>query len=147
MNPKISQKTLVVRAVEALANDSAGNFARYFPDQLPTTDGIPKISELKSCSKAGSSRALTRGSLAISPNGEILASADSILDRTIKIWDLRTGKVLRTLTGHSDSVVAVAFSSDSQQLVSGSKDTTIRIWDLHTGELVRTVMGHFDSKS
>ena len=103
MNPKISQKTFVVWAVEALANDSAGNFARYFPDQLPTTDGIPKTSELKSCSKTGSSRALTGGSLAISPNGEILASADSILDRTIKIWDLHTGELVRTVMGHSDS--------------------------------------------
>lgn len=51
-------------------------------------------------------------------------------DGTIKIWDLATGKLLRTLTGHSEVVLSVAISPDGQTIVSGSDDKTIKIWRL-----------------
>jgi WD40 repeat protein len=47
-------------------------------------------------------------SVAITPNGRRVVSAS--LDETLKIWDLQSGKELKTLTEHSDSVHAVAIS-------------------------------------
>ncbi len=47
------------------------------------------------------------------------------LDNTIKIWDIDTGKVQRTLFGHIEGVWAVA--SDKLRLVSGSHDRTIKV--------------------
>ena len=49
-------------------------------------------------------------------------------DNTIKIWNLQTGELKNTLTGHTDLVYAVAISPDGQTLVSGSKDNTIKMW-------------------
>ena len=49
---------------------------------------------------------------------------------------------IRTLSGHSDSVMAVAISPDGQTLASGSRDKTVMLWDLHTGRLIHTLLGH-----
>ena len=49
-------------------------------------------------------------------------------DEAIKIWDVQSGKVLKTLIRHEDSVCSVAISQDSKLIVSGSDDKAIRIW-------------------
>ncbi|KAI0328083.1 WD40 repeat-like protein [Cubamyces sp. BRFM 1775] len=62
------------------------------------------------------------------------------LDNTIKIWDIETGKVQRTLFGHIEGVWAVA--SDKLRLVSGSHDRTIKVWSREEGNCTATLVGH-----
>ncbi|MFB2917921.1 WD40 repeat domain-containing protein [Aerosakkonema funiforme] len=64
--------------------------------------------------------------IAFNPDGQTIASGSR--DNTIKIWNLRTSKVIRTLEGHSEDVNALAFSSDGLTLVSSSDDGTIKVW-------------------
>jgi len=59
-------------------------------------------------------------------DGQTLASASE--DKTIKIWRLSTGELLRTLSGHSQGVWSVAISPDGQTVVSGGYDGTIKLW-------------------
>ncbi|OSC97658.1 WD40 repeat-like protein [Trametes coccinea BRFM310] len=62
------------------------------------------------------------------------------LDNTIKIWDIESGKVQRTLFGHIEGVWAVA--SDKLRLVSGSHDRTIKVWSREEGNCTATLVGH-----
>lgn len=63
-------------------------------------------------------------------------------DKTIKIWDLDTGKEVRTLTGHTDGIRCLQF--DDSKLISGSMDRTLKVWNWRTGECLATYTGHSD---
>jgi WD40 repeat protein len=79
-------------------------------------------------------------SVSFSPDGQTLATGSE--DKTIKLWNLATGKEIRTLRGHQSSVWSVSFSPDGQTLASGSLDNTIKLWNLATGKEIRTLQGH-----
>lgn len=76
-------------------------------------------------------------SVRFSPDGLTLASCS--YDKTVKVWDVKTGQEIHTLRGHSDRVLSLTLSPDGQLLVSCSADKTIKIWSLFTGELIRTI--------
>ena len=59
-------------------------------------------------------------------------------DRTVRVWDMATGRCLRALEGHQEAVAAVAVSVEGSRAVSASLDGTVRAWDLATGKLTRT---------
>nr|WP_265276349.1 serine/threonine-protein kinase [Nostoc sp. KVJ3] len=78
--------------------------------------------------------------LAITPDSNTLASGSD--DKTIKLWDLNTQKVLATLSGHSQAVKSVAFSPDGQILATASDDKTIKLWQVETLKEISTLLGH-----
>jgi WD40 repeat protein/uncharacterized caspase-like protein len=82
-------------------------------------------------------------SISFSPDGRILVSAG--FDKSLKMWDVASGRELRTLTGHTGRVKAVAFSPDGRAVLSGSDDNTLKLWDPADGRVLRTFTGHRDS--
>ena len=67
----------------------------------------------------------------LSPDGKLMATTGVAGNRqAIIVRDFATGRTLRTLLGHEDEVVSLAFSRDSARVVSGSADGTARVWDL-----------------
>jgi WD40 repeat protein len=48
-------------------------------------------------------------------------------DATIKVWCLRTGNCLRTLTGHEDRVLCLFWDDEHEKMLSGSTDRTIKV--------------------
>lgn len=68
-------------------------------------------------------------------NDMVLASSNDFASR---VWSL-DGKLRRTLTGHSNKVLAVKFLSSANRVVSGSHDRTLKIWDLNRHACIRTL--------
>jgi WD40 repeat protein len=78
--------------------------------------------------------------VAITPNGRWALSGSH--DRTLKLWDLETGSLIRSFVGHTDSIYTVAVTPDGHIVLSGSADRTVRLWDLQTGRLLHTFAEH-----
>lgn len=61
------------------------------------------------------------------------ALATGTADGIVRLWDLRSGQVQRTLQGHTSAVTCLQF--DDVHLATGSRDRSIRIWDLRMGNI------------
>lgn len=70
-------------------------------------------------------------SVAFAPEGGRVASAGQ--DRTIRLWDILTGKQIRQFDGHGDTINCVAFSPDGRWIASASVDRTVRLWTVGSG--------------
>ena len=62
------------------------------------------------------------------------------LDNTIKLWDVWTGRDIKTFFGHVEGIWALA--ADTLRIVSGSEDRMVKIWDPRMGVCERTFTGH-----
>ncbi|MGW7362014.1 protein kinase domain-containing protein [Streptomyces sp. NPDC054841] len=76
----------------------------------------------------------------VTPDGRLAVTGEY---GPIQLWDLTTGRCLRTLEGHKDghytNVRSVDLSSDGRFAVSSGEDKTVRFWDLSDGRCLRTL--------
>ncbi|WJW70306.1 AAA-like domain-containing protein (plasmid) [Candidatus Chlorohelix allophototropha] len=80
-----------------------------------------------------------------SPDSKLVATGGS--DGVVRLWDSATGKLVRTLEGHTNLVGMSGndgFSPDGQRLVTGSYDKTAIIWEVASGKQLVTLQGHAD---
>lgn len=70
-------------------------------------------------------------------DGQVVSASG---DRTVKVWDVKTGHCLKTITGHLKGIACVQY--DGRRIVSGSSDDSVRIFDRVTGAEVALLRGH-----
>ncbi len=82
--------------------------------------------------------------LRFTPNSDqlIVSGGSAGLGGEIVLWDIASGKKLKTFSGHSDTVYVAVVSEDGKTLASGSYDQKIILWDFKTGEILHTLSGH-----
>jgi WD40 repeat protein len=78
--------------------------------------------------------------VAIDASGRLVAAARE--DRSIGLWDVKTGALQAELRKHENVVNALAFSPDGKMLASGGDDRTAILWDIPSGKSKRTLKGH-----
>jgi WD40 repeat protein/serine/threonine protein kinase len=78
-------------------------------------------------------------SISVSFDGRFALSGGA--DNKIKLWDVVSGKCLRTFEGHKGSVNSVCFSLDGRYALSGSDDCTLMFWDIFSGKCLFTMAG------
>src|SRR5438874_2456344 len=66
-------------------------------------------------------------SAAFSPDGTQLVTAAA--DKTVRLWNVGSGQVMRALTGHQAPVTAALFSPDGRRVLSCGGDRVLKIWD------------------
>jgi WD40 repeat protein/tRNA A-37 threonylcarbamoyl transferase component Bud32 len=76
------------------------------------------------------------------PGSNLVAVASGA---TVRLVDLDTGQELRRLTGHTDTIRAVAVSKDGSRLATGADDRTVRLWDTQNGRELLRCNGHTGS--
>lgn len=67
---------------------------------------------------------------ALSPDEKLLATG-SYGDLKVRLFSVKTGKLLKVFEGHTKLIDTLVFSKDNKKLISGSPDQTIYIWNLN----------------
>ena len=75
--------------------------------------------------------------IAFSPDGGQLASASR--DKTIKLWNLKTGELLRSISGAEQQLSSLGWSGDGKRLASGDVGLQVRLIDPSTGTVLQTL--------
>jgi WD40 repeat protein len=80
--------------------------------------------------------------VAISKDRQTLVSTST--DGMVRLWNLETDKLIRTLRGHTDEVWCCTMSNDGELIATGSRDRTIRLWRSHDGAQVAAINAGVD---
>jgi dipeptidyl aminopeptidase/acylaminoacyl peptidase len=85
--------------------------------------------------------------VAFRKDGGMLAAGGGLCARKgeVKIWNVESRSLVRTITGHDDCIYGLAFSPDGKTLATSSYDKLIKLWDLETGKEIRTLKDHIDA--
>jgi WD40 repeat protein len=92
--------------------------------------------------------ASTINELALSPDRSLVvtaggAPADS-QSKIARVWDVKTGRQVSELRGHTASIAAIAFAPDGKRVATGAWDEAVMLWDAATGAALKTLTGHVE---
>lgn len=114
---------------EYLATDNTYNSIIIFTKDIQTVHVLEEHEQIITC-------------IVWSPDSKYIATGS--FDCSIKIWDIETGSVIKTLSDHTKGILTIAWNSNGKVLISGAMDKTIKMWDVETGKLLKNLTDHGD---
>ncbi|PHH90996.1 hypothetical protein CDD83_2017 [Cordyceps sp. RAO-2017] len=149
-NPAVPRK-LDVELVFYLHVDSTATRVRFSPDGRYVVVGCGRaaavvfdvvsgdtVCELRHCERDDNELAWESVE-AVCFLSDSAALATGFVDGKVRVWDVESGAVRRTLSGHENAVHSMDYSIGNGLLASGSYDRTIRLWNPESGEQVREI--------
>ncbi len=133
----------------AVTRDGARVLAGFGNFLSTSDDKVIRVYEIHSGNEVAILEGITGNTygVAVSPNGLFVATAhgpdirsmfslSQEKDTSVRLWDLRSGKLVRSFKGHDSHVMSVAWHPDGRTLYSASWDNTVRAWAVETGDSV-----------
>jgi len=91
------------------------------------------------CIRTGRPNFVEPSTVRFSPDGSTLAVSVGL---SIEMYNIESGRLLRTLKGHTQRIPTMEFNRTGTRLVSGAVDKTVRVWDLVSAGEPLTLLGH-----
>jgi len=110
---------------------------------VPTEDGEIKVFEAgtwKLITDIKNGHSDTVYGVSFAPDGKKIATASA--DKFIKVFEVPSGKFIKSFEGHTHHVLDVGWQNDGKLLASAGADNTVKIWDYEKGEQARTINAH-----
>lgn len=115
----------------ALVSLRTGRYVRYFIDKSIVREGL-----IRGSLRAAHSDVIE--AVAYSPDGRWILSGSR--DNTAKLWDAKTGRLLRTFTGHQSAIRSIGFLETRTRFMTASDDGTVKIWSTRRDQPLATLM-------
>jgi WD40 repeat protein len=133
---KGNERAALHLALEALPNNPSGDSRPLVPEAVAILARAVDSRRLRTEFIGHGNSVL---SLAFSPDGQTLATTSS--DRTVRLWDIATGRERFRIDGHVDAVMQAAFEPTGRFIVTLGANHA-RVWDIAAGRQVAELRGH-----
>lgn len=126
-NPSAVSQVVFSKDGKLLASAGDDRMIRLY--DVDTGQELRKLEGHSGAKGKGVERGQIVTSVAFHPDGKLLASA-AASENTVRLWNVASGQLLRTLKAHTGTVTRVVFHPSGKKLASSGEDGTVKLWDV-----------------